>query len=61
MKILLGEFLINFDEVLWIKRVGAGARVKFKFDVTLDSKMHREDILEIAYVSDEQWERACVV
>lgn len=56
MKILLGEFLINFEEVLWVKRVGAGARVKFKGDVKLGKDLHREDILEIAYVSDEQWE-----
>ena len=56
MKIKLGDFIINFDEVLWIKRVGAGARVKFKGDVKLGKDLHREDILEIAYVSDEQWE-----
>lgn len=35
-KIRLGEFIINFDEVLWIKKVGCGARVKFKANVTLD-------------------------
>jgi hypothetical protein len=61
MKLKLGDYIINFDEVLWIKRVGAGARVKFKADIKLDSKMHREDLLEIAYVSDEEWERISVI
>jgi hypothetical protein len=37
-KIKLGDFIINFDEVLWVKKIGAsGARVMFKANVTLDS------------------------
>lgn len=54
-KIKLGDFIINFDEVLWIKKVGSGARVKFKGEIKLDNKMHREDILEIAFIPDEDW------
>lgn len=54
-KIKLGDFVINFDEVLWIKKVGNGARVKFKSNVTLDRELRRVDLLEIAVVSDDDW------
>ena len=58
-KIKLGDFIINFDEVLWIKKVGAGARVKFKGYVTLGKDLHREDILEIPYIPEEEWQNIC--
>lgn len=54
-KIKLGDFIINFDEVLWIKKVGAGARVKFKGTVMLGKDLVREDLLEISNVPDDDW------
>ena len=54
-KIKLGDFIINFDEVLWIKKVGVGARVKFKANVTLDRQLRREDLLEIANIPEDDW------
>ena len=54
-KIKLGDFIINFDEVLWIKKVGAGARVKFKGALVLDKNLLREDLLEISNISDDDW------
>lgn len=54
-KIRLGDFIINFDEVLWIKKVGAGARVKFRSNVTLDKQLRREDLLEISNVPEDDW------
>ena len=54
-KIRIGEFIINFDEVLWIKKVGCGARVKFKANVTLDRQLRREDLLEITNVPEDDW------
>ena len=54
-KIRLGDFIINFDEVLWIKKVGAGARVKFKGALVLDKNLIREDLLEISNVSEDDW------
>lgn len=56
-KIKLGDFIINFDEVLWIKKVGSGARVKFKANVTVDRQLRREDLLEISVVSDDEWKK----
>ena len=54
-KIKLGDFIINFDEVLWIKKVGAGARIKFKGALVLGKDLVREDLLEISNVSDDDW------
>lgn len=54
-KIRLGDFIINFDEVLWIKKVGCGARVKLKANVTLDRQLRREDLLEITNVPEDDW------
>lgn len=54
-KIKLGDFIINFDEVLWIKKVGAGARVKFKGALVLGKDLVREDLLEISNVPDDDW------
>lgn len=56
-KIKLGDFVINFDEVLWIKKVGAGARIKFRGGVTLGKDLHREDLLEISYVEEKDWKK----
>lgn len=56
-KLKLGDFVVNFDEVLWIKKVGCGARVKFKGVLTLGKDMHREDILEISFIPEEDWEK----
>ena len=54
-KIKLGDFIINFDEVLWIKKVGAGARVKFKGAIVLGKDLVREDLLEISNISEDDW------
>lgn len=54
-KIKLGDFIINFDEVLWIKKVGAGARIKFKGTLMLDKNLIREDLLEISNVPEDDW------
>ena len=54
-KIRLGDFIINFDEVLWIKKVGAGARVKFKGALVLGKDLVREDLLEISNVPEDDW------
>ena len=54
-KIKLGDFIINFDEVLWIKKVGVGARVKFKGALMLGKDLVREDLLEISNVPEEDW------
>lgn len=54
-KIKLGDFIINFDEVLWIKKVGSGARVKFKGTLVLDKNLIREDLLEISNVPEDDW------
>lgn len=56
MLLKLGDFIINFDEVLWIKKVGCGARVKFKGALMLGKDLVREDLLEIAFVPEEDWE-----
>lgn len=56
-KIKLGDYIINFDEVLWIKKVGAGARVKFRGGVTLGKDLYREDLLEISYVEEKDWQK----
>lgn len=57
MKIVkLGDFIVNFDEVLYIKRVGLGARIKFKGGVQLDGSLRREDILEIAKIPEKDWD-----
>ena len=54
-KIKLGDYILNFDEVLWIKKVGCGARVKFKGALVVDKNLIREDLLEISNVSDDDW------
>lgn len=54
-KIKLGDFILNFDEVLWIKKVGCGARVKFKGVLFLGKDMVRENILEISFIPEEDW------
>ena len=54
-KIRLGDFIINFDEVLWIKKVGSGARVKFKGALVLGKDLIREDLLEITNVPEDDW------
>lgn len=54
-KIKLGDYIINFDEVLYIKKVGCGARVKFKGALVLDKNLVREDLLEISNVPEDDW------
>ena len=54
-KIKLGDFIINFDEVLWIKKVGCGARVKFKGALVVDKNLIREDLLEISNIPEDDW------
>ena len=54
-KIKLGDYILNFDEVLWIKKVGCGARVKFKGALVVDKNLIREDLLEISNISDDDW------
>lgn len=46
MFIKLGDFYFNQDEVVSIRKIGAGARVYLKDHITM----------EIANVSDEDWE-----
>ena len=46
MFIKLGDFYFNQDEVVAVKKIGGGARVYVKDRMTL----------EIATVSDEDWE-----
>ena len=58
MKIIkLGDYILNFDEILYIKKIGAGARVKFKGAVSLGKDLVREDLLAIDYIPDEDWEK----
>lgn len=56
-KIKLGDFVINFDEVLWIKKVGCGARVKFKGAIALGKDLIREDLLSIDYIPEGDWKK----
>lgn len=56
-KIKLGDFIINFDEVLYIKKIGAGARVKFKGAIVLGKDLVREDLLAIDYIPEGDWEK----
>ena len=50
----LGDYLLNGDDILWIKRIGCGARVVFKQYITADKQPTRA-VLEIATVPDEDW------
>lgn len=56
-KIKLGDYIINFDEVLWIKKIGAGARVKFKGVLMVGKDLVREDLLEIAFIPEGDWKK----
>lgn len=58
MKIIkLGDYILNFDEILYIKKIGAGARVKFKGVISLGKDLVREDLLAIDYIPEEDWEK----
>ena len=56
-KIKLGDYILNFDEILYIKKIGAGARVKFKGTVALGKDLVREDLLAIDYIPERDWEK----
>lgn len=56
-KIKLGDYIINSDEILYIKKIGAGARVKFKGTVSLGKDLVREDLLAIDYIPEGDWEK----
>ena len=55
--IILGDYILNFDEILYIKKIGAGARVKFKGTISIGKDLVREDILAIDYIPEGDWEK----
>lgn len=56
-KIKLGDYIINSDEILYIKKIGAGARVKFKGAIALGKDLVREDLLSIDYIPEGDWKK----
>lgn len=56
-KIKLGDYIINSDEILYIKKIGAGARVKFKGAIAIGKDLVREDLLAIDYIPEGDWKK----
>lgn len=56
-KIKLGDYIINSNEILYIKKIGAGARVKFKGAIAIGKDLVREDLLSIDYIPEGDWKK----
>lgn len=56
-KIKLGDYIINSDEILYIKKIGAGARVKFKGAIAIGKDLVREDLLSIDFIPEGDWKK----
>lgn len=54
--IKLGDYILNWDEILWVKRIGCGVRIMFKSAITTETQRVNNAVLEIAIVSDEDWD-----